>query len=302
MNARIAAAALLLAVGAARAQVADHSAWYAKLGLQRSALSADSAARLDAFFARLEAEPVPDAVLERMEQAELASEGKAPGDPAADGAFWLSRTDGGWRLTDAGLKAVPAIVLKNTAGLDPKTAAAEPKPLDLSLPQSRIDAILAQNPGFDGSSSRDSGLPDAPLPSAALAASTPRSGLSPANKAIPESKFEKDAFWSTWWGYHAAFAADFTTTGMVIARGGYETDHLYTQFGNKNMAGVIGSAVVLHAVASLASVELHNQALKHHGFVRKAMEAGAIAINCYGIGVHSWGAGHNVGVLDNWNR
>lgn len=29
--------------------------------------------------------------------------------------------------------------------------------------------------------------------------------------------------------------------------------------------------------------------------------AGVIGINSYGIGVHGWGAGHNVGVLDGWN-
>jgi hypothetical protein len=301
MNHSSALVALLLASGTVRAQVADHSAWYAKLGLQRGALSVDSAARLDGFLTRLEAEPVPDAVLEKMEQAELASEGKAPGDPAADGTVWLSNTEDGWRLTDAGFKAVPAIVLKNTPELGLQAAAAAPKPLDLTLPRSRIDAIMAANPGFDGSSSSNAGLPDAPMPNASLAASGPRSGLTPAKK-IPESAFEKDAFWSTWWGYHAAFAADFTTTGMVLGRGGYETDHLYTQFGNKNMAGVIGSAVVLHAVASFASVELHNQALKHSGFARTALEFGAIAINCYGIGTHTWGAAHNVDVLDNWNR
>ena len=88
---------------------------------------------------------------------------------------------------------------------------------------------------------------------------------------------------------------------MVLGRGGYETDPLYTRFGNKNMKGVIGSAVALHGVATLGSMALYKEAAKTHGVKRVLLDTAAIGINAYGIGVHTAGAGHNVGVLQNWN-
>ena len=98
-----------------------------------------------------------------------------------------------------------------------------------------------------------------------------------------------------------AFVADFTTTGLVLGRGGYETDPLYTRFGNKNMAGVIGSAVALHAAATVGSLALYKEAAKKHGIKRVLLDAAAIGINAYGVGAHTQGAVHNVGVLANWN-
>jgi hypothetical protein len=151
-----------------------------------------------------------------------------------------------------------------------------------------------QTPSFDGVSGGGESssvpavkpdLPDAPKP----------------NVKPEHTKLEKDLFWSTAMGYHAAFAADFTTTGMVLGRGGYETDHLYTQFGNKNAAGVIGSAVALHVAATAGSIALYEEAKKFHGVKRVLIDAAAIGINAYGIGVHTQGAAHNAGVLNNWN-
>src|SRR5579883_1108831 len=70
----------------------------------------------------------------------------------------------------------------------------------------------------------------------------------PSSKAKPEhSTAEKALFWSSYAGFHAAWAADFTTTGMILNKGGYEMDPLYTRFGNRNMASVIGSAAAVHA-------------------------------------------------------
>ncbi|HXT00034.1 MAG TPA: hypothetical protein VN915_05130 [Elusimicrobiota bacterium] len=194
--------------------------------------------------------------------------------------------------------------------------------LDLSLSSARVQAIVAASaaPRFDGSSASSGGetglvpasgmgsfssssltparqaaegaLPDAPVPAAAR----------PVPPKPRASALEKSLFWSSWWGYHAAFAADFTTTGMILGRGGYETDPLYTRFGNKNMTGVIGSAVVLHAVASVASYELYKEAEKKHGVWRGVLLAAAVGINAAGIETHAQATAHNAGVLRDWRN
>ena len=156
-------------------------------------------------------------------------------------------------------------------------------------PGARISTILNNGaPTFDsGRSGAPEVLPDAPKPQP---------------KKKPEhTALEKGLYDSTAWGYHAAFVADFTTTGMVLGRGGHETDPLYTRFGNKNMKGVIGSAVAVHAAATLGSLALYKEAAKTHGLKRVLLDTAAIGINAYGIGAHTQGASHNVGVLQNWN-
>jgi len=163
-------------------------------------------------------------------------------------------------------------------------------------PKPNMKAMLAQvqTPSFDGvtgggdSSSAPAVKPDLP--------NAPKPNVKPEH-----TKLEKDLFWSTAMGYHATFAADFATTGMVLGRGGYETDHLYTQFGNKNTAGVIGSAVVVHAAATAGSIALYEEAKKFHGVKRVLIDAAAIGINVYGIGEHTYGAAHNSNLLANWN-
>ena len=319
------ASSLLCAAGASASAQEDGSvraALFAKMGVERSGndfvytgpagrtiLTADQLQRLNAFETTLEIAPDADAVLSRVDRQELDAEGRAP--DSADGAGWFAKTADGWRLTDAGRRAVPAIVLKtpSSAAAASNAAPAVPtKALDRSV--SRIDGALAAsaNPNFDGAASA-AAVAAAMTPSGPFSASglKPSSPLRPLDsKNMPDAPkpnhtaLEKDVFWSTWWGYHAAFAADFATTGMVIGRGGYETDPLYTRFGNKNMAGVIGSAIALHAIASVASVALYKEAAKKHGLLRYALDAAAIGINSYGIGAHVQGAGHNVGVLDDW--
>lgn len=144
---------------------------------------------------------------------------------------------------------------------------------------------FAQSVDFDGAVKPDAApVPDAPRP----------------QKAKPG--LEKTIFKATTWGYHAAWAADFASTGIVLDKGGYETDHLYTQFGRRNMAGVIGSAAAVHAGVSLAAYELQKRAEKTHGLKRGLLEAGAIGIEAYGIGAHVQGAAHNAGVLERWNK
>jgi hypothetical protein len=305
---------ILAGAAGARAEVSpdsERAAWLARLGLETSGgslvyarafdgaperfvLSAEQALTIDALVARLEAAPDPDAVLREIAERELGAEGRAPGAAASDGTIWLVKAADGWRLTDAGRKAVPGIVLDRTSA-----AAAAPgapaRALALELPASRIRSAL------DGAAlARFDGAADASAASDAGTSPVPLQKLPDAPKPRP-SAVERDLFWSTWWGYHAAFAADFTTTGMVIGRGGYETDHLYTQFGNKNMGGVIGSATAVHVVASLASLALYREAQTKHGVWRRVLDAAAIGINAYGIGAHAEGAAHNVGVLQNWN-
>ena len=156
---------------------------------------------------------------------------------------------------------------------------------DASLPSVRVGAVLdaAASPQFDGGAAP---APEKPLPDAPKPAHT---------------RLEKNLYNATALGYHSAFVADFATTGMVLGRGGYETDPLYTRFGNKNMAGVIGSAVALHAAATAGSMALYKEAAKTHGVKRVLLDAAAIGINAYGIGAHTQGAVHNIGVLKNWN-
>jgi hypothetical protein len=157
------------------------------------------------------------------------------------------------------------------------------------IASARVGAALdaAAIPGFDG------GAAPAPLPDAP----TPAKPVKPAHTALEKALFNTTAL-----GYHSAFVADFATTGMVLGRGGHEMDPLYTRFGNKNMAGVIGSAVALHVAATAGSMALYKEAAKSHGLKRVLLDAAAIGINAYGIGAHTQGAVHNIGVLNNWNK
>ena len=104
----------------------------------------------------------------------------------------------------------------------------------------------------------------------------------------------KNAFWSTWWASHAAFAADQATTVQAIHQGHHETDHLYTQFGNRNTVGVIGSAVAIHAVISIFSLALHRTASKRRGWTAKVLETLAIGINGGDFAAHTYGAVYNL--------
>ncbi len=158
MKIRITFASILISAGAAfaRAQSADapHAAWYARLGLERSTLTTDQTRRMDAFAAQLESAPDPEAILADVDRRELESERRAPDAAGPDGSVWLQETSGGWRLTDAGLKAVPGILLKNSAASAPATTVGTPaKTPDITVPAARIAAALAAaaNPGvFDG--------------------------------------------------------------------------------------------------------------------------------------------------------
>jgi hypothetical protein len=132
------------------------------------------------------------------------------------------------------------------------------------------------------------------VPSAAPAFSPPQQPRS--------TPLERNLFWSTWWVYNAAFVADFTTTGMVLGRGGHEADPIYTLFGNKNMAGVIGSAVVFRAVTSIISIELYKAARKRHGAWRFILNATATGLNTYFIGIHTCSAINNVGVYNDLKK
>ena len=301
---------------------AGRDEWFAKMGVVRSGgdyvyagptgrtvLTADQLRRLNEFEATLEAAPDADAVLGGVARRHLGDEGLGLDSP--EGAAWFEKG----RLTQTGRLAVPGILFKSSASSGAGANASPSLPAkSVNRSVTRIDAVIAAsgNPSFDGSvSAAGSPLPEAPGESSSMPSLKPSLGARPLDvKNLPDAPkpakpdhtaVEKDLFWGSWWGYHAAFAADFTTTGMVISRGGHEMDPLYTRFGNKNMGGVIGSAIALHAVASVASVELYKQAAKKHGLMRYALDAAAIGINSYGIGTHSWGAGHNVGVLNDWN-
>ncbi len=108
------------------------------------------------------------------------------------------------------------------------------------------------------------------------------------------SPLEKDLFFSTWWGNHAAFVADFATTGMIIRGGGIECDPVFTAFGDRNLSGVIGSAIVFHAAESFLSFELFKLAQKRHGAWRFVLSTAATGINAYLLGVHTAGTINNV--------
>ncbi len=108
------------------------------------------------------------------------------------------------------------------------------------------------------------------------------------------SLLEKDLFLSTWWGNHAAFIADFTTTGMIIKGGGSECDPVFTLFGDRNLAGVIGSAIVFHAAESFLSFQLFKLAHKQHGAWHYILSTAATGINSYLLGVHTAGTINNV--------
>jgi hypothetical protein len=114
----------------------------------------------------------------------------------------------------------------------------------------------------------------------------------------PYENAEDAAFWTSWALFDAAFVADFVTTGMVLSRGGYEEDPLYTAFGNTNMAGVIGSAVAVHAVSMLATLGLHAWARRTRGPARAILDVLAGGGNTYGIAAHTAGFVNNVGVLN----
>ena len=327
-------AAFLIAPGA-RAQVASVSApphgfgitveggeWVyrefeATGGSRARVLDADERGRLSAFFASHAGSDDYD--LSAPLYAVTMLDGR---DPAAAG--WFTGEGESLHLTPLGRNEIPEAVL--VAYADPsrpadaaRTSSSAMSPEDAALKKAAaIGARLpdaADGPDFDGSARRVAGsaaLPAEaarpldlnPLPKNLRSSSLPDA---PSADRVPapnpharRDSIEDKVFWSSWWGYHAAWAADFTTTAMILKRGGYETDPLYTHFGNKNMAGVIGSAVVVHIGTSIAGVLLHDEAKKYTGFKHYALEAAAILINGYGIGVHSHCAAQNADLLQHW--
>jgi hypothetical protein len=127
----------------------------------------------------------------------------------------------------------------------------------------------------------------------------------PANPTLPPpqpSVLELSLYWSTWWVYHASFVSDFTLTGMIIDHGGREGDPLYTLFGGRNMAGVMGSALVFHAVFSLISWKCYKEANKRSGAWRFLLFAAATGINSYFIAVHTHATFHNINVYNRLSR
>jgi hypothetical protein len=113
------------------------------------------------------------------------------------------------------------------------------------------------------------------------------------------SGLEKSLYWPTWWGYHASFVTDFALTGMIIDCGGREASPLYTLFGERNMVGVIGSAIVFHAAFSLVSWKLYKESHKRQGVWRFLMFAAATGINSYFLTVHTHAT---FGNIDIYNR
>ena len=124
--------------------------------------------------------------------------------------------------------------------------------------------------------------------------------------AIPQqphySDIERNVYWSTWWGYHVSFISDFTTTGMIIDRGGREGDPLYTQFGERNMAGVIGSGVAFHAVFTVISYTLYRAAGTRHGAWRFLFYAAATGITSYFLSVHTYATFGNISLYNRLSR
>jgi hypothetical protein len=116
------------------------------------------------------------------------------------------------------------------------------------------------------------------------------------------SSIERNFYWSTWWAYHASFVADFTTTAMIMDRGGREGDPLYTLFGERNMAGVIGSAVVFHVVFTVISYSLYRKSGTRHGIRRFLLYATATGINSYFFTVHSYATIGNIKLYNRLSR
>lgn len=111
-------------------------------------------------------------------------------------------------------------------------------------------------------------------------------------------KLEDRLFTISWWMYHASWAADTFMTGWGISHGmGYEADHLYTLFGKRNVAGVVGSLTAGHVLVSGLTLMMHRQAKKRHGWKRTLLEVGAIGINIAGIVAHSCGVASWVPLL-----
>jgi hypothetical protein len=123
------------------------------------------------------------------------------------------------------------------------------------------------------------------------------------NPTLPQpSVFERSVYWSTWWVYHSSFVSDFTLTGMILDRGGREGDPLYTLFGERNMAGIMGSAIVFHAFFSLISWKCYKEANKRRGAWRFLMFATATGINSYFLAVHTYATFNNINVYNRLSR
>jgi len=110
------------------------------------------------------------------------------------------------------------------------------------------------------------------------------------------SVLERSLYYPTWWGYHASFVTDFTLTGMILNRGGREGDPLYTLFGERNMAGVIGSAIAVHAFYSFISWKLYKESSKRNDAWRFILFATATGINSYFLTVHTYATVGNIKV------
>jgi hypothetical protein len=118
---------------------------------------------------------------------------------------------------------VAALLGASAPGRAQVAAVALPAAPGLSLPSARLRAIVAGSaaPRFDGFSSSSDAAPE---PVQAAGMGTPAQARLvdaplPSPPKPQPTALEKTLFWSTFSGYHAAFATDFTTTGMVIGRG-----------------------------------------------------------------------------------
>jgi hypothetical protein len=115
------------------------------------------------------------------------------------------------------------------------------------------------------------------------------------NPSPAHTSFERAAFWSSFAAYQATWVADMVTTGMELTQPGrWEGDPLYTMFGNRSMAGVLGSSAVVHAAATALGLFAYDRAKNATGWGRVALDTLAIGTNTVGTAAHTFGTVNNI--------
>jgi hypothetical protein len=268
-------------------------------------LNDEQSARVEAFLERVEASTsTREFVLSKVAMNRLASARLAPDAVAPDGTHWFEAQFAVYRLTAAGKRAVPGIVIGAGSVSAAQALGTPPAPPGALKPAGDLGARIlaaADAAGFDRSRVVSVEDPD-DGPCTTTPATSRNASLPPLFRVVPpeHTTLEQIAFQSSWWAYHAAWAADITTTAMFLRRpNDVEQDPLYTMFGNHSEAGVLGSATVVHAAISGASWALYDLArYQKQRWLRDALDAAAFGINAVGVGAHLDGTINNVNLLN----
>lgn len=270
--------------------------------LVRAAMSDEQSARIAVFLEQLHAAPGSvDVVLARVALRRLGQARLVPDAVAPDGTRWFSSSFGRYDMTAEGRRAIPGIVVGSGSVENARALGAAPGYVPAARLQdvaSRVDQILSgsQAPNFDGAPAvvavvtggEDASAPCPVQPQPA------RDSVPPPPPLPQHTALEDKIFWKSWWLYQLTWGADFATTaGILYNPTGQESDPLYTRFGSRSKAGVLGSVAVVHGAVSLATWLVYDRAKNAPGFWRTLLDVASIGTNLAGSAAHTEGTINN---------